>query len=226
VRARRLSAREARVGRHRYGLVLAFVVMSLVWSLIVADGAFTRTIAFLLAGATLAIGVVTSEAPRRTRHAVAAALIVLVAAGILFDAVGSPGPAAILAATALLSAGTIAVMAGGLVRLVLARGVVVQAVLGALAVYLLVGLTFAALIGAIASVLDTAYFAGTGGAGVSRRAYFSFTTLTTTGFGDLTPAVAVGRLLAVLEMLIGQLYLVTVIALLVGNLGRRHRSEA
>ena len=141
VRARRLSAREARVGRHRYGLVLAFVVMSLVWSLIVPDGAFTRTMAFLLAGATLAIGVVTSEAPRRTRHAVAAALVVLVAAGILFDAVGSPGPAAILAATALLSAATIAVMAGGLVRLVLARGVVVQAVLGAVAVYLLVGLT-------------------------------------------------------------------------------------
>ena len=84
--------------------------MSLVWSLIVPDGAFTRTMAFLLAGATLAIGVVTSEAPRRTRHAVAAALVVLVAAGILFDAVGSPGPAAILAATALLSAATIAVM--------------------------------------------------------------------------------------------------------------------
>ena len=44
--------------------------------------------------------------------------------------------------------------------------------------------------------------------------------LTTTGFGDLTPAAGIGRLLAVLEMLLGQLYLVTVISLLVGNLGR------
>ena len=52
----------------------------------------------------------------------------------------------------------------------------------------------------------------------SRRTYFSFTDLTTTGFGDLTPAAAIGRLLAVLEMLLGQLYLVTVISLLVGNL--------
>ena len=54
--------------------------------------------------------------------------------------------------------------------------------------------------------------------------YFSFTVLTTTGFGDLTPATSVGRALAVLEMLGGQLYLVTVIGVLVGGLvGRRRR---
>jgi hypothetical protein len=215
--------REARLGRHRYGLVLAFAVSSLVFALVAPDGPGARAVAFLLAGATLAVGVVTSEAPRRTRHALAVALIVLVVLGAILDAVGSPGPALMLSATTLLTAATIGVIAGGLVRLVLARGVVVQAVLGALAVYLLLGLTFAALVGALAAVIDAPYFAEPVKAGVSDRAYFSFTVLTTTGFGDLTPAVGVGRLLAVLEMLIGQLYLVTVIALLVGNLGRRHR---
>ena len=54
----------------------------------------------------------------------------------------------------------------------------------------------------------------------SQEIYFSFTTLTTTGYGDLTPALSVGRALSVLEMLIGQIYLVTVIGLLVGNLRR------
>ena len=58
----------------------------------------------------------------------------------------------------------------------------------------------------------------------SRRTYFSFTVLTTTGFGDLTPAAGIGRLLAVLEMLLGQLYLVTVISLLVGEPGPRTRA--
>ena len=53
------------------------------------------------------------------------------------------------------------------------------------------------------------------------RVYFSFTTLTTTGFGDYTAANRGGRALAVLEMLLGQLYLVTVIGLLVGNLRRQ-----
>jgi hypothetical protein len=41
--------------------------------------------------------------------------------------------------------------------------------------------------------------------------------LSTTGFGDLTPAIPVGQALAVVEMLVGQIYLVTVIGLLVGR---------
>ena len=55
------------------------------------------------------------------------------------------------------------------------------------------------------------------------RVYFSFTALTTTGFGDYTAATRAGRALAVLEMLVGQLYLVTVIATLVGNLRHQRR---
>ncbi len=54
--------------------------------------------------------------------------------------------------------------------------------------------------------------------------YFSFTVLTTTGFGDLTAATQVGRALAVVEMLVGQLYLVTVIGIVVANFAGRRRS--
>ncbi len=45
--------------------------------------------------------------------------------------------------------------------------------------------------------------------------------MTTTGYGDFTPATAFGRAIAVVAMLVGQIYLVTVIAMLVGNLRRR-----
>jgi hypothetical protein len=51
--------------------------------------------------------------------------------------------------------------------------------------------------------------------------YFSFTVPTTTGFGDFTAATSLGHALAVMEMLLGQIYLVTVIGILVGNLARR-----
>ena len=51
--------------------------------------------------------------------------------------------------------------------------------------------------------------------------YFSFITLTTTGYGDLTAAGNLGRAFAVLEALTGQIYLVTVVALLISNLRRR-----
>jgi len=61
--------------------------------------------------------------------------------------------------------------------------------------------------------------------------YFSYITITTTGYGDLTAASNFGRMLAASEALIGQLYLVSVVALLVGNVGRtveprRHRGSA
>jgi len=54
--------------------------------------------------------------------------------------------------------------------------------------------------------------------------YFAFTTLTTTGYGDLSPASDVARAAAILEALLGQLYLVTVLALVIGNLRPRRRA--
>ena len=45
--------------------------------------------------------------------------------------------------------------------------------------------------------------------------YFSITTLTTTGFGDLVPAGQPGKMFAAMEMLFGQVFLVTLIAGLV-----------
>lgn len=47
--------------------------------------------------------------------------------------------------------------------------------------------------------------------------YFSVITLTTVGYGDLTPATAVGRTIAMTEALVGQLYLVSVVAAVVGR---------
>ena len=75
----------------------------------------------------------------------------------------------------------------------------------------------------IACIATLFAFGMTGGADVtqSSRVYFSFTTLTTTGYGDYTPATSAGHALAVVEMLVGQLYLVTVIGVLVGSFGRR-----
>jgi hypothetical protein len=88
---------------------------------------------------------------------------------------------------------------------------------------MLVGLAFAFLIGTLATGESSPYFASGTDATQNARVYFSFTALTTTGFGDYTAATRAGRALAVLEMLVGQLYLVTVIATLVGNLRHQRR---
>ena len=96
-----------------------------------------------------------------------------------------------------------------------------QKVCGAICVYLIFGLIWADLYTWLAAV-DPAAFSGAVSEDVpfSEMLYFSFVTLTTLGYGDFSPAGDVGRTLAVVEALLGQLYLVTVIAVLVGSLGR------
>jgi ion channel len=209
-------------GRYRYAAVLLLSITVAVFALLADDSPGTRGIELLAAGATLLVAVLTSRARWKTRRAVAAGFGPAVLAAAAYTIFGHPHPPLTLAVTAVLLACTVGVILSGLVRLVLERGVVLQAVFGALAVYVLVGLTFAFIIGAIATGVSTAYFTQ-GDATQSIRVYYSFTVLTTTGFGDYTAATRGGHSLAVLEMLIGQLYLVTVIATLVGNLRHEPR---
>jgi hypothetical protein len=193
------------------------------FALAAPDGRFSGVIALAFAGAALLAAMLTSGARTEVRRrAMAVLALTLVVSGAAAVAGVPPGVVG-LAATAIANAATMAVILAGLVRLVADRGVIVEAVFGALAIYLLAGLMFGFVIGAVATGVAGNYFAqGTDGT-QSQRIYFSYAVLTTTGFGDLTARTAPGRALAVLEMLIGQLYLVTVIATLVGNLRRRDR---
>jgi hypothetical protein len=212
-----------RGGGHRYGAVLLLTLAMTTFTLAAPEGRATRGIELLGAGATLLVAMLTSGARLEVRRAAMTAVAVTLVVAAVAAAAGAPRGVVALTATAVADLATIAVIVGGLVRLVQDRGVGVQTVFGALAVYLLVGLAFGFVIGALATAFDGSYFAqGTDGS-QSRRVYFSFTALTTTGFGDLTARTAPARALAVLEMLIGQLYLVTVIATLVGNLRRNSR---
>jgi hypothetical protein len=101
-----------------------------------------------------------------------------------------------------------------------------RTILGAISVYTILGLLYTFLYAAIDRVQEGPFF----GAGVSVKGadfiFFSFTTLTTTGYGDLVPSGQPGRMFAGLEMLTGQIFLVTLVAGLVslwrpGMLARR-----
>jgi hypothetical protein len=115
------------------------------------------------------------------------------------------------------------------IAFVIAKGAVAQnevnsrSVAGAICVYMLFGLLFMFLYGVLALLGHAPFFAqGTDGTR-PLRLYFSFTTLATLGYGDYTAAGNLGHALAVLEALIGQLYLVTVVAVVVTRLGRPGR---
>src|SRR4051794_10890002 len=98
--------------------------------------------------------------------------------------------------------------------------VTVQAILGVLCIYLLIGLFFAFVFGAIERIGGQPFFANGDTATTPRCIYFSSTTLSTVGYGDLTSRTDVGHMLSVIEALLGQIYLATVVSLFVGNLRR------
>ena len=127
--------------------------------------------------------------------------------------------------TAIMSALLSGVLAAA-VAFVIARGVVDQgevnwnSVRGAIAIYLLLGLLFVFAYSAVARIGSGPLFVqGTDGTR-SERVYFSYVTLATVGYGDYSPKGDVGHTLAVFEALLGQLYLVTVVAVLVSRLGQ------
>jgi hypothetical protein len=87
-----------------------------------------------------------------------------------------------------------------------------ETMLGALAVYLLIGMTFAFAYRFVGSVQAGPFFGADGDGTLSQDLFFSFVTLTTTGYGNLVPARNPGQSLAVLEALVGQLFLVVAVA--------------
>jgi hypothetical protein len=96
---------------------------------------------------------------------------------------------------------------------------------GAVCVYLLIAMFFATAFFLISQIAHQPFFAQLHDARSIDYLYFSFTTITTVGYGDLTAAGGVGRMTAVLEAVFGQLYLITVVALVVQNLGQERREK-
>src|SRR5262249_35777611 len=101
-----------------------------------------------------------------------------------------------------------------------------SSVLGALCMYLIAGLLFAYVFGLIDATDQGRFFVQVQHPPSIDYLYFSLVTLTTVGYGDFTAAGNFGKMLAVTEALAGQLYLVSVVAVLVSNIGRaRQRRE-
>jgi voltage-gated potassium channel len=89
---------------------------------------------------------------------------------------------------------------------------------GAIVVYLMIGLCFSFTYGLVEFLHPGSFSNISAASAVGHRPflYFSFVTLTTLGYGDIVPLTAVARSLAVLEAVIGQVYLIINVSWLVG----------
>lgn len=221
------ETRHTRVARlraaHSYGLVLGLIVVVFVFTSVAPDSSWADSTLVLLQSLTLVTALWTSGVAQADSKisiglialATTSAVLLLVFGGTFFEAV-------VLVLAGLLTLATILTVALGIVDQGEAN---VKAVSGAVCVYVLIGLLFVFLYGVIAVVSSDDFFAqGTDG-NRSLRLYFSFVTLATLGYGDYTPAHELGRTLAIVEALFGQLYLVTVIALLVSRMRGRNATS-
>jgi hypothetical protein len=220
---RRWGPNQMREAGFRYGAVLIVTLTVLLFSIVAPASDLSRAVGVALVGAMLLIVAVTSGAPKHTRR-----VSIFLAVFTLGVSTGLVGSGALTKGAAFTLTGVMTLLAllaliAGVFRLMRTRGVTIQAVIGALSLYLLLALLFAYAIGAVAEISNEPYFAQSNTDTQSQRTYFSVTTVTTTGFGDLTPATKAGRALTVVEELFGQLYLVTVVSLLIANVGRGPR---
>jgi hypothetical protein len=208
-----------------YGGVLLLVIASIAVQMSLPASDVSRFVTTVLQAVTLIAAVHVSQIhPQGGRIASMIALVVVIGSGILWLVRGDypPTPAAIV--TALLVAFAPVAIARGLIRELRERHEVTAATLaGVLAIYLLAGMFFSFVYGVIAAVDPSVMFAQLTDPTRADELYFSFVTLTTLGYGDLTPIGGVARAVAVTEMLTGQIYLVTIVSLIVSNLGAARR---
>jgi hypothetical protein len=204
-----------------YHLVLLLILASVTAPFLApVDGIGSVATALLQAG-TVVIALRASGADettlRRTGVALAVllSLAVLAAVGLVATGVGTALLLDATRATGLLLAGYVPVI---IVRdIVRHPAITLQTVWAALCLYLLIGLAFAFTHLLVDRVVPGSY---TRAMDDVTAIYLSYVTLSTVGFGDVTPSSGPAQAVTILQATIGQLYLVSVVAALVGNLGR------
>ncbi|HEY2536607.1 MAG TPA: potassium channel family protein [Solirubrobacteraceae bacterium] len=210
-------------GSYRYGPVLALAILSTGAQMLLPD-----TPAALLAQSLLmAVLVVTAlfaEDASRAQWQRLGLLVGIAALGMIAATIAGPrgqseraimfGLSGVLAVV-----GAVIVARGVVTGIRVERRVTLHSVMWALTIYLLAGLIFAFVFGVLDEIVTGPVLSHLGPEKHPEEVYFSFITLATVGYGDIAPIVPAARMTAVLEALFGQLYLVTIVAVIVSNVG-------
>jgi hypothetical protein len=195
----------------RYGLLLLVLISTYLLSSFSIKVVADLQVLLFLAVLLLALG--TSRLSRRSTILVGAAALIGSAAAFGASVTGTDtgeGVSELWKGLVLLLTAVL------IVRRVLARPTVtLQSIYGALSAYIIIGLMFASFYTAIEHLGAGHFFANGQPANTQTFQYFSFTTLTTLGYGDFTAAGNGGRAIAVMEALTGQVFLATLVARLV-----------
>ena len=205
--------------RFGYALLLALLVVAIGLTLALSARPMGIVLAVVVQAAAVSVALEVTRATRRVRLVANVALVaVVLALAIVTSPLTPASPELSLLLSRSVGLGLALVIPVRIARRAVAsRRITLDTVAAGLCVYLLLGLAFgyvhllvdAAAAGAYSKLLTDA-----------DAVYLSFVTLTTVGFGDVVPVSGPARAVTIVESVLGQLYLVSVIAVLVGNIGR------
>ncbi|HXT88029.1 MAG TPA: potassium channel family protein [Trebonia sp.] len=208
---------------NRFGLLLLVLVASYLLSAF-ASGTWVSVVQVALFLGIAALAVRTAHVSRRVALlaiAVVTAGSAIVSALVLADPAAAVQGAANVWKALLLAFAVILTIS----RVLAQPEVTLQSIYGALSAYMMMGLMFAACYGAMDKFGGDAFFAQGQPGNLQTFQYFSFTTLTTLGYGDFTADQSAGRAVAVLEAMLGQVFLATLVARLVSVFRPPRRSQ-
>jgi len=194
--------------------------------------AFTDKVAVSAIQVVLFLGVVllslrTGRLRRRTVRVVAIGLLAGTVAATALELADKNGPGGGVAN--MWTALVLLLSAVLIIRRVLSRPeVTLQSIYGAISAYMILGLMFAAVYAGMSHFGGAAhpFFADKEVPSTQHFQYFSFTTLTTLGYGDYTAAQSPGQAIAVIEAMTGQIFLATLVARLVAGFRSASRAVA
>ncbi len=207
----------------RYGLLLLLLVFSYVVSAF-TTGRFAGAFESVLFVVTLLLALRTSRVRRRTVRIVMG-ITVAGSATSLALVLGNATDIG-LGIVNIWSALVLLLTVGVILRRVLMMPTVsLQSIYGAVSAYMIIGLMFASIYAAMSRLQSGPFFASGSPANARTFQYFSFTTLTTLGYGDFTAGTNGGRAVAVMEALGGQIFLATLVARLVASYRASARAD-
>ena len=210
------------VSTDSYGLVLLLVVVTYVVS-VSADEARAASIVLVVQLATVWLTLRTSGARPVVRRVadVVLCLAAVVAIGSFFVHQRGTQLGGIFVVCGLLYL----IAPFSIVRDLIRRRIDRESLLGAVAAYLLLGMFFAFAYQAAGELGSVPFFGAAGHGSLSQDLFFSFVTMTTVGYGNLVPAANPGQTLAVMEAVVGQLFLVVAVGKVISGLQPRRNGR-
>ena len=204
-------------GARRYGILLLILVVTYLLSAFTV-ASLVSAVQVLLFLAVVLIALRHGRLHRKAARAVGVGLLLGSVISAILQVVDFTGYGAALASawTALILVLAVIVI---LRQVLIQPDITLQSIFGVLSAYMMIGLIFSAVYVSMWKFGGSSFFTGVtqNDTNTKEFQYFSFTTLTTLGYGDFTAAGDGGRAVAVLEAMAGQMFLATLVARLVAG---------